>query len=94
MAIMETAMITFLCLNLTDSLLTWRAISQGGGELNWYRLLLSSMPLWEVLVLKMCLAGLLAFIVYKRRERLFKPLNTGMGIIAGFNLLLILTGMI
>ena len=79
-------MIAFMCLNVADSLLTWRVLNIGGIEGNWYWLLLRSMPVWLLLLSKIALAVLFAFLVYKFRKLLFKPLNIGMGLIVAFNL--------
>ena len=79
-------MIAFMCLNVADSLLTWRVLNMGGIEVNWYGLLLGPMSLWLLLLSKIALAVLFALLVYKFRKSLFKPLNIGMGLIVAFNL--------
>ena len=79
-------MIAFMGLNVADCLLTWRVLNMGGIEGNWYWVLLGSMPLWLILLSKIALAILFAFLIYKFRKSLFKPLNIGMGLIVAFNL--------
>jgi len=85
------ALVCFLLLNLADSITTWRALTMGLTELNWYRFLLNTMPVWAMLLLKLGLAGLFAFLVHRYKATLFKPLNIGLGCIVAFNLLSILT---
>lgn len=77
----------FLALNIADSMITWQGVSMGASEVNWYNFLLGAMPIWAVLVIKMAIAGLLGFLVYRHRESLFKFLNLGMTLIVVFNLI-------
>jgi len=87
-------MALFLGLNVADSFLTWRVLSMGGIELNWYKFLMDVMPVWGVLSIKLALAGLFAFLVYKYRRSLFRPLNIGLGLIVAFNLFWLVTGVL
>ena len=80
----------FLGLNIADCAITWWALSMGGIELNWYKYVLGTMPVWGMLSVKMALVGLVAFLVYKYKRKLFKPLDIGMGLIVAFNLSMIL----
>jgi uncharacterized iron-regulated membrane protein len=85
-------MFGFLGLNLLDSVVTWFGIKTGvATEANWFGLL--SLPLWATLSIKLALAGLIGFVVYKYRRKLFKPLNVGLGLVVAFNLL-VLSGVI
>ena len=77
----------FLGLNIADSVITWQSLSMGASELNWYKFLLSAMPVWSVLVLKMIIVGLVAFLVCRYRKSLLNPLNVGMSLVVAFNLL-------
>ena len=85
-------MACFLGLNIADSLITWKVLSMGGVELNWYKVLLDVMPMWGMLAIKMGLAGLCTFLVYRYRRSLFKPLNIGLGLIVAFNLSWVVLG--
>ena len=87
-------MIAFLGLNIADSIITWRGLAMGADEFNWYRLLLGSMPLWAILAIKLLLAGLCAFLIYRYRRKLFKPLNIGMGLVVAFNLGVLIIGVV
>ncbi len=87
-------MALFFGLNIADSLVTWKVLSMGGVELNWYKVLLDVMPVWGVMAIKLALAGLFAFLVYRYRRSLFKPLNIGLGLIVAFNLFWLLTGVL
>jgi len=55
---------------------------------------MADMPVWGVLSIKLALAGLFAFLVYKYRKSLFKPLNVGMGLVVGVNLFWLITGVL
>ena len=79
-------LLCFLGLNIADTIITWWGLSMGSLEANWYKFLLSSMPVWSVLVFKMALVGLFAFLIYRYRGSLFKFLNIGMTLIVIFNL--------
>lgn len=79
-------LVCFLALNVADCVLTWWLLSLGGTELNWYGMLLQSMPTWAVLALKMTIVVGIAALVYKYRRHLFKYLNIGMGIIVTINI--------
>ena len=76
----------FLGLNIIDSIITWQGLSIGASEVNWYNLLFSVMPVQFVLILKMAIAGLFAFLIFRYRKSLFKFLNVGMALIVVFNL--------
>ena len=78
-------MLTFLGLNLVDSLLTVYAFGLGGVELNWYRMLMETIPVWQVMMAKMILAGLCAYFVYRFRPNLFRTLNIGMLVVVVIN---------
>jgi len=86
-------LLIFLGLNIADALITAYALSHGFLEGNWYGYLLGFMPIWGVMLLKTGLACLVAYLIYRFRQTLFKPLNIGMGGIVAFNVL-VLSGVI
>ena len=80
-------LLCFLALNVADCILTWWAVLMGGTDMNWYRFLFSSVPIWSVLCLKMCMVGLFVILVYEHKNGkfLFRFLNIGMGLVVAFN---------
>ena len=77
----------FLALNTADSVITWAGLSLGAIEVNWYSFLFNAMPIWAALILKMAITGLVAFLVYRHRQSLFKFLNAGMALVVTFNVI-------
>jgi hypothetical protein len=80
-------LLSFLSLNIADSIMTWWLLSLGGTEGNWYQLLVGTVPAWAILTLKMSLAVGIAILVYKYRRHLFRLLNIGMGLVAAINIM-------
>ncbi len=79
---------TFLGLNLTDAMITLALVNMGiSMEANWYGYLPDKIPFWLAMVLKVALAGLLAYVLIKNgKHKLFKPLNIGMLAVVVFNI--------
>lgn len=78
--------VCFLGLNIADCLITWYILSIGGSEANW----LGIMPIGAALTIKMALATLFAFWIYKYKRRLLKFLNIGLGLIVGYGLVVLI----
>lgn len=83
-------MVIFIGLNLLDGFLTWLALGLGMLEINWYRYLFELYPVVVTLGFKFLLAGICCFLVYRHKRSLFRPLNVGMGVVVGVNLVGIL----